>query len=255
MEVRAGEFESRRESGLHGAAYPRIARACQALPQQEEADPRPRERPGGGGLRSGPGGRGTHPSGRADSYPASGRSPARLGRTRADSRPQGFCGTDSVHLLRRGLEDLRGTRRRPRRRDRSRLGPGGCDLARDREAWLEETARPRSGGRPQHEKGGSSGAREEGPRPERPNRSEGVVPRSVERPRVPSPREGAREAPDLVDGSAQGGGRGVTALLTTSVGSFPKPDYLLRARTNDAKGRLSEERLRAREAPAAAART
>src|SRR5437879_2100544 len=252
MEVRAGEFESRRESGLHGAAYPRIARACQALPQQEEADPRPRERPGGGGLQSGPGGRGAHPSGRADSYPESGRPPARRRGPRANPRPQGFRGADPIHLLRGGLEGLRGTRRRPRRRGWSGLGPRGRDLARDCEAWLEKTARPRSGGRPQHKERRPGGDRKEGSRAEGPDQSEGVVPRSIERPRVPASRAGAREAPDLVDGRPQRGGRRLTALLTTSVGSFPKPEYLMRARTKASKGELSEEGLRALEEKATA---
>src|SRR5713101_503053 len=252
LEVRAGEFESRRESGPHGAAHPRIARAGQALPQQEEADSRPRERSGRGSLCLGPGGRGSHPGGRADSHPASGRPPARRRGPRADSRPQGFGGTDPVQLLRGGLEDLRGTRRRPRRRDRSRLGPRGCDLARDRQAWLEETARPRPGGRSQHEERRPGGSRKEGSGPEGPNRSEDVVPRSVERPGVPAAHPGAREAPDPVDGRSQGGGRGMTALLTTSVGSFPKPDYLMRARTKASKGELSEEGLRALEEKATA---
>jgi len=36
----------------------------------------------------------------------------------------------------------------------------------------------------------------------------------------------------------------LTALLTTSVGSFPKPEYLTRARTKHSKGELSEEGLR-----------
>src|SRR5207245_11394189 len=132
-------------------------------------------------------------------------------------------------------------------------GARGCDRASHRQARREETAGPRSGGRAQHEKGGSGGGRKEGPRPERPNRSQDIVPRSVERPGVPSPRHGAREAPDLVDGSPQSGGRGVTGLLTTSVGSFPKPDYLMRARTNTSKRGCSEEGLRALEESAPAA--
>ncbi len=36
----------------------------------------------------------------------------------------------------------------------------------------------------------------------------------------------------------------MSALLTTSVGSFPKPDYLLKARAKAAKGKLSREGLR-----------
>jgi len=44
----------------------------------------------------------------------------------------------------------------------------------------------------------------------------------------------------------------MTALLTTSVGSFPKPDYLMRARTKASKGELSEEGLRALEEKATA---
>ena len=36
----------------------------------------------------------------------------------------------------------------------------------------------------------------------------------------------------------------MSALLTTSVGSFPKPDYLMRARTKAAKGELTAEGLR-----------
>ncbi len=44
----------------------------------------------------------------------------------------------------------------------------------------------------------------------------------------------------------------MTALLTTSVGSFPKPDYLLRARTKASKGELSDEGLRALEEKATA---
>src|SRR5947209_9314512 len=36
----------------------------------------------------------------------------------------------------------------------------------------------------------------------------------------------------------------MTGLLTTSVGSFPKPDYLSRARTKASKGDLSKEGLR-----------
>jgi len=36
----------------------------------------------------------------------------------------------------------------------------------------------------------------------------------------------------------------LTALLTTSVGSFPKPEYLTRARTKAAKGELSSDALR-----------
>src|SRR5207245_11137720 len=47
-------------------------------------------------------------------------------------------------------------------------------------------------------------------------------------------------------------GRRVTGLLTTSVGSFPKPEYLLRARTKASKGELSEEGLRALEEKATA---
>ncbi len=44
----------------------------------------------------------------------------------------------------------------------------------------------------------------------------------------------------------------MSALLTTSVGSFPKPDYLLRARTRASKGDLSAEGLRALEEKATA---
>ncbi|TMA00085.1 MAG: methionine synthase, partial [Methanobacteriota archaeon] len=44
----------------------------------------------------------------------------------------------------------------------------------------------------------------------------------------------------------------MTGLLTTSVGSFPKPEYLLRARTKASKGELSEEGLRALEEKATA---
>src|SRR5437899_11089384 len=44
----------------------------------------------------------------------------------------------------------------------------------------------------------------------------------------------------------------MSALLTTSVGSFPKPEYLLRARTKASKRELSEEGLRALEEKATA---
>src|SRR3989441_200826 len=44
----------------------------------------------------------------------------------------------------------------------------------------------------------------------------------------------------------------MTGLLTTSVGSFPKPEYLQRARTKASKGELSEEGLRALEEKATA---
>ncbi len=36
----------------------------------------------------------------------------------------------------------------------------------------------------------------------------------------------------------------MNALLTTSVGSFPKPEYLTRARTKASKGELSPDGLR-----------
>ena len=44
----------------------------------------------------------------------------------------------------------------------------------------------------------------------------------------------------------------MTGLLTTSVGSFPKPEYLTRARTKASKGELSEQGLRALEEKATA---
>jgi len=44
----------------------------------------------------------------------------------------------------------------------------------------------------------------------------------------------------------------VTGLLTTSVGSFPKPEYLTRARTKASKGELSGQGLRALEEKATA---
>src|SRR5438093_10810721 len=44
----------------------------------------------------------------------------------------------------------------------------------------------------------------------------------------------------------------MSGLLTTSVGSFPKPEYLLRARTEASKGELSEQGLRALEEKATA---
>ncbi|NLG68861.1 MAG: methionine synthase, partial [Firmicutes bacterium] len=39
----------------------------------------------------------------------------------------------------------------------------------------------------------------------------------------------------------------MAALLTTSVGSFPKPDYLLKARSAFARGEISREQLAAEE--------
>src|SRR5207245_8174161 len=53
-------------------------------------------------------------------------------------------------------------------------------------------------------------------------------------------------------GGEEGGGRRMTGLLTTIVGSFPKPEYLQRARTRASKGELSEEGLRALEEKATA---
>ena len=44
----------------------------------------------------------------------------------------------------------------------------------------------------------------------------------------------------------------MSSLLTTSVGSFPKPDYLMRARTKASKGDLSPEELRQLEEKATA---
>jgi len=44
----------------------------------------------------------------------------------------------------------------------------------------------------------------------------------------------------------------LSSLLTTSVGSFPKPDYLMRARTKASKGDLSQEELRQLEEKATA---
>src|SRR5439155_9019670 len=72
----------------------------------------------------------------------------------------------------------------------------------------------------------------------------GLLPFALQRPRIPSERPGPKETADSSHGRSESGGGRLNALLTTSVGSFPKPEYLTRARTKASKGELSPDGLR-----------
>src|SRR5438132_9735913 len=110
----------------------------------------------------------------------------------------------------------------------------------------QDSPHPRTRRREEHPPRRSAGPREGGPPPEGEGPPGGILHLSLERPRVPSARAGARKARARVgDREARGGG--AVSLLTTSVGSFPKPPYLAKARTQHSKGELPDEALRALE--------
>src|SRR5437899_2122444 len=233
------------EGAPHGPVHPREPLEG-GRPPEAGGRPGVRLRRRAGGPRPPGGGSVTHPGGRAGNYALSQgrRVPPRSDRDRR--RGEGFELAVPVHVLRGRGGDPRRPRVPPDRQPGPRPRSGGPQLESPRDSGERDPPYPRPDRRAEHPPRRPAGPREGGPCPQGEGPSRGVVRLPVERARVPAAGEGPGEAwARGRDREARGGG--AVSLRTTSVGSFPKPPYLAKARTQHSKGELPDEALRALE--------
>src|SRR5439155_264422 len=146
-------------------------------------------------------------------------------RRRDDCRGTGNGVALLVRLLRGCGKRARHTHLAPNRQPGARPRPGRTNLEGPCEPGKRHPAHPGPHRRPQHPAGRSGPCGKGGPHVEGGAPAGRVVRVPFERARVPPAGKGAREARTRRrDREARGGG--IVSLLTTSVGSFPKPPGL-----------------------------